>query len=322
MTDPASSPFADIRELIASAPDLDADARDAAQSRVAGLVQSRGSLGRLEDLAVWLASWQGLSPPQINQPMAVIFAGSHGVARHNVAADPPETTPKIVDLLRKGDAATNHITAAAGAALRVFEMALEQATPDITQAPAMSEAECAATIAFGMEAVAEKPDLLALGELGVGGGTTAAAVACGLFGGDAGYWVRAGNWVTPDVLARRVEAVETALQTHRGHMSDPLEVMRRLGGRELAAMVGAIVAARHQRVPVVLDGFATCVAAAIVQAVSPSGADHCLAGHLSAEPAHQALLDRLGKDPLLSLDLRHCEAAGSSLAIPILKAAC
>ncbi len=316
------SPFDDIRALAQSAPQGDLAARDAAIERQQKLVQAPGGLGRLSDAAIWLAQWQGRTPPKIDKPMVAIFASSHGVTRQGVAFETPEATKKMVELLRTGGAATNHIAASAGAGLRVFEMALDKPTGDISVEPAMSERECAATIAFGMEAIAEKPDLLVLGETGVGGGTAAAAVACAMFGGNANYWVRAGAWVPSNIVQARVGAVQAAMKTHRGNFSDPLEILRRVGGREIAALVGAILAARLQGVPVVLDVFSTTVAAALVHALKPGCADHCIAGHLSSEPAHQALLDRLNQKPLMNIGLRCSEGAGASSAIGFLKAAC
>ncbi len=316
------SPFDDIRALIKGAPQGDLAAEATARKRCEELMIPPQGLGRFNELAIWMAKWQGRNPPKVEEPLVAVFASSHGVAKYGVAPDPADATPRIVELLKTGQAATNHIAASAGAGMRVFEMAVEQPTKDLTEEPAMSQKECAATIAFGMEAVAEKPDLLALGETGVGGATAAAAVACALYGGNASYWVRAGDWITPDALDRRVDAVAKALQTHRGHLTDPLDILHRLGGREIAALVGAIVAARTQGIPVILDVFATTVAAAIVHAIEPGAAEHCIAGHLSTEPAHPALLDRLGQKPLLDMGLRTTEGAGAAACIPLLRAAC
>lgn len=316
------SPFDDIRALIKGAPQGDLAAEEAAREHRRKLMIPPDGMGRLGELAVWMARWQGRNPPRIERPMVAVFASSHGVAKHDVAPDPPDSTGRIVELLKTGQAATNYVAASAGAGMRVFEMAVEQPTKDLSEEPAMTEKECAATIAFGMEALAEKPDLLALGEAGVGGATAAAAVACALYGGNANYWVRAGDWLTPDALERRVDVVQRAMQTHRGHLSDPMEILQRLGGREIAALVGAITAARIEGVPVVLDVFATTVAAAIVHAIEPGAADHCIAGHLSTEPAHPALLDRLGQKPLLDMGLRTTEGAGAAACIPLLRAAC
>ena len=185
----------------------------------------------------------------------------------------------------------------------------------------MDEAACAATIAFGMEAIAGDVDVLCLGEMGIGNTTVAAAIYTALFGGAAADWVGRGTGVDDPGLTRKIEAVETAVALHRDHLKDPLEVLRRLGGREIAALVGAILAARMQRVPVILDGYVVCAAAAILHALDATAIDHCLAGHVSAEQAHRAVLARLGKAPLLDLGMRLGEGSGAALALGVLKAA-
>ena len=190
------SPFSDIRALVEAAPEGDLVAMDAAKERQKHNLQAPDALGRLGEVAVWLARWQGKNPPSIDKPMVAVFASSHGVAKHGVSPERIESATAIIELLRRGGGVTNQVAAAAGAGMRVFEMALEQPTKDISEEAAMSEQECAATIAFGMEAIAESPDLLALGETGVGRGTAAAAVACAMYGGNANYWVRAGDWVS------------------------------------------------------------------------------------------------------------------------------
>jgi nicotinate-nucleotide--dimethylbenzimidazole phosphoribosyltransferase len=194
-------------------------------------------------------------------------------------------------------------------------------TRDITEEPAMDEAECAATIAYGMEAIAGGADLLCLGEMGIGNTTIAAAICHGLYGGGAEDWTGPGTGVDPEGMKRKVAAVKRAVDVHREWLADPLQVLRRLGGRELAAMVGAIVAARHERVPVVLDGYVVTAAAAILHALDPRTLDHCIAGHCSAEPAHRKLLEKIGKPPLLDLGMRLGEGSGAALAAGLIKAA-
>jgi len=203
----------------------------------------------------------------------------------------------------------------------VFELALAIPTRDITQAPALDEKDCAATMAFGMESLADGADLLALGEMGIGNTTIAAAIYNGLYGGRAADWAGRGTGVDDAGLARKIAAVEAAVTLHREHLGDPLEVLRRLGGREIAAIAGAILAARIQRVPVLLDGFVVCAAAAVLQALDDRALDHCLAAHVSAEGAHAEVLRRLGKRPLIDLGMRLGEGSGAALAVAIVKAA-
>jgi nicotinate-nucleotide--dimethylbenzimidazole phosphoribosyltransferase len=185
----------------------------------------------------------------------------------------------------------------------------------------MDERACAATMAFGMEALAGGPDLLVLGEMGIGNTTVAAAIYCALFGGEPEDWVGRGTGVDDAGLKRKADAVRRALSLHKAHLDDPLEVLRRLGGREIAAMAGAILGARHQRVPVMLDGFVVCAAAAVLHALDPASLDHCLAGHVSAENAHARALREINKAPLLSLGMRLGEGSGAALAVGIVKAA-
>jgi len=314
-------PFDDIRNLIAEMPGPDEAARLAATERQGQLVKPPGALGRLEEIAIDIAGWQGRAIPVINRPTVAVFAATHGVASRGVSPYPPEVTKQMVATFTAGKAAVNQICGVFGAGLRVFDLALDLPTPDIVEHDALTEAECAATMAFGMEALAGEPDLLCLGEMGIGNTTIAAAILHGLYGGTAEEWVGPGTGSTGEVLERKVAAVREAVERARGHLDDPLEVLRKLGGREVAAMAGAILAARMQRVPVVLDGYVVSAAAAVLHKLDPSALDHCFAGHRSAEPAHRAVLERLGLRPLLDLDMRLGEGSGAALSIGVIKAA-
>ncbi len=314
-------PFDDIRALLARMPPLDEAAAAAVRARDLELTKPPGSLGRLEDLAAFVAAAQGRDSPQITHPLVAVFAGNHGVAARGVSPYPASVTAAMVANFSQGGAAINQICATLGLGLKVFELALELPTRDIASDAAMDEAACAATIAFGMEATARPTDLLCLGEMGIGNTTIAAAIYTALYGGPARDWVGRGTGVDDAGLERKIEVVETAVALHADYRSDPLEVLRRLGGREIAAMVGAILAARIERIPVILDGYVVCAAAAILQALDPSALDHCLAGHLSREGAHAAVLDRLGKRPLLDLGLRLGEGTGAALAAGLLRSA-
>jgi nicotinate-nucleotide--dimethylbenzimidazole phosphoribosyltransferase len=204
----------------------------------------------------------------------------------------------------------------------VFELAIEKPTPNIAETAAMSERECAATIAYGFEALEGKPDVIALGVVGAGIGTAAAAVACALYGGSPDYWVRPGPQIPHDMGQARVDLVEAALKTHRGYLGDPLQALRCLGGRELAACVGTIIAARQQGIPVLIDGFATTIAAGVAHAINPLAIDHVRAAHVTRRPAHQAALERLGISPLVDLEFNTGGGMGSAAAIGLLKTAC
>lgn len=322
MTSPTALPFDDIRELIRMMPGPDAISLSAVRRRERELTKPAGSLGRLESLVEWLAAWQGSAHPAVTRPLVCIFAGTHGVAEaHRVSAYPTEVTRQMLENFSAGGAAINQICASNDLGLKVFDLALDLPTGDFTAGAALDEKSCVATMAFGMEAVAGGTDLLCLGEMGIGNTTSAAAIYAALFGGAARDWVGRGTGIDDDGHARKVMAVELGLDRHRAHLSNPLEVLRRLGGREIAALAGAILAARLQRIPVILDGYVVGAAAAVLHALEPTALDHCLAGHLSAEGAHAEVLRRLGKEPLLSLGMRLGEGTGAALAAGIVKAA-
>jgi nicotinate-nucleotide--dimethylbenzimidazole phosphoribosyltransferase len=321
MKTPSALPFDDIRRLVQDMPGPDEAAAAAVRARDSRLTKPPGSLGRLEDVALWLARWQGRTQPRVERVVVAVYAGNHGVVRQGVAAYPQEVTKQMVANFQAGGAAVNQICRSFDLGLKVFELALDNPTSDITEAAAMEEAECAATMAYGMEAIAEGADLLCIGEMGIGNTTIAAAICHGLYGGAAEDWVGPGTGVDAEGLKRKASAVRRAVELHRAHLKDPLEVLRRLGGREIAAMAGAILAARHAHIPVLLDGYVATAAAATLHALSPSALDHCLAGHCSAEPAHRKLLERIGKQPLLDLGMRLGEASGAALAAVIVKAA-
>lgn len=321
MTDAASSPFDDIRRLIVTIPGPDEAAVEAVRERDRQLTKPAGSLGRLEWLVEWLAAWQGKAKPSVDRPLVCVFAGSHGVVARGVSAYPSEVNRQMLENFAAGGAAINQICAAYGLGFKVFDLALDMPTKDITADAAMDEKATVATMAFGMEAIAGGTDLLALGEMGIGNTTIAAAIYAALYGGPAEHWVGRGTGVDGDGLKRKIAAVEEALEHHGAHLNDPLEILRRLGGREIAAMAGAILAARQQRIPVILDGYVTTAAAAILHAIHPSTLDHCIAGHLSAEGAHRDVLERLGKIPLLALGMRLGEGSGAALAAGLVKAA-
>ena len=314
-------PFDDIRALLPLMPEAAPNAIADVKARDGQLTKPPGSLGRLEELVQWLAAWQGKARPTMDRPVIAVFAGNHGVVAQGVSPYPASVTLAMMANFRAGGAAINQICATYGIGLKVFELALEIPTQDITQTAAMDEKSAAATFAFGMEAIAGGADVLGLGEMGIGNTTIAAAIYYALYGGTAADWVGRGTGVDDAGLQRKIAAVEAAVALHKPHLNDPLEVLRRLGGREIAAMAGAILAARLERVPVVLDGYVVCAAAAILHALEPATLDHCIAGHLSAEGAHARVLEKLGKKPLLQLGMRLGEGSGAAMAIGMLKGA-
>ncbi|HTV44812.1 MAG TPA: nicotinate-nucleotide--dimethylbenzimidazole phosphoribosyltransferase [Stellaceae bacterium] len=320
MPDPIAT-LDEIRALLHHLPGPDLDAGSAAATRQAQLTKPAGSLGRLEELAVWLATWQARHPPRLDHPRTVVFAGNHGVAARGVSAYPASVTAQMVQNFIAGGAAVNQLCRLVDADLRVYEMNLDTPTGDIVEGPAMSEEECARAIAYGMMAVEPGIDALAVGEMGIGNTTAAAALCAALFGGDARVWTGPGTGVGGTALERKRQMVAMAVARHRPAADDPFELLRRLGGLELSAITGAVMAARLGRVPVVLDGFTATAAAAVLFAADRHALDHCIVAHRSAEPGHTALLARLGQDPLFDLGMRLGEASGATLALAILRAA-
>ena len=313
--------FRDIRRLIDDLPAADEVCAVRARARERELTKPRGSLGRLEDIAAWVAAWQGRYPPEADPIQVLVFAGNHGVTAKGVSAYPAEVTAQMVANFAGGGAAINQLCRVVGASLEVHPLDLARPTADMTEAAAMSEAECAAAIAFGAAKVAADTAILCVGEMGIGNTTAAAALACALHGGSPADWVGPGAGVDAAGMNRKIAAVEAALARHRRDLAEPLQALRRLGGRELAAIVGAVAEGRRRHVPVLLDGYVCCAAAAVLQALHPSALDHCLVAHRSAEPGHGNLLAALGKEPLLELGMRLGEASGAVLAANFVKAA-
>jgi nicotinate-nucleotide--dimethylbenzimidazole phosphoribosyltransferase len=310
----------EFRRQLANSTMPDPKAISQAQARNAVLTKPAGALGRLEDLAIWYAGWRGDPRPSIHHPQVIIFAGNHGVTAQGVSAFPAEVTAQMVYNFQAGGAAINQLARMAGAKLDVIALELDQPTADFTQGPAMSEAEVIAALQVGWNAVDQGSDLLVVGEMGIGNTTSAAAIAHALFGGQPQDWTGRGTGVDDAGLSRKSQAVRQGILANPS-VGVPLEALRCLGGRELAAMAGAIARARNLRIPVILDGFICTAAAATLEQTQTGALDHCIAGHVSAESAHAKLLSHLKMQPLLSLGLRLGEGSGGALAINILKSA-
>lgn len=313
--------FTDFHDLLMLGPDGDEAAVAAVRARDAQLTKPAGSLGEMEFLVEHMARWQGKAEPTFEDPMVAIFAANHGVTDQGVSAFPRDVTKQMVNNFTKGGAAISQICALHEINLRVFELALEVPTGDITVLPAMDERTCAATIAYGMEAIAGDVDFLCIGEMGIGNTTVAAAIYAALYGGTGADWVGRGTGVDDAGLERKADAVDRALTRHAGRLKTPFEILANLGGREIAAMVGAIIATRHQKVPVIVDGFVATAAAAIAHAVNPASIDHCLFGHVSAEGGHARALEKMDAKPLLDLGMRLGEGSGAALAAVLCKTA-
>jgi nicotinate-nucleotide--dimethylbenzimidazole phosphoribosyltransferase len=315
------STFAGFRDVLSDLPGLDSNATTGAEARNGLLTKPPGALGRLEELAIWYAGWRREAAPRINAPQVVVFAGNHGVTAQGVSAFPAEVTEQMVLNFQAGGAAINQLSKEFGAAMTVKALELDRPTGDFTETAAMSEKDAVTALQAGWQAVDARADLLVVGEMGIGNTTSAAAIATALFGGEAADWVGRGTGVDDAGLARKADVVARGVARHSEALGDPLQVLACLGGRELAAMAGAIARARTECIPVILDGFICTAAASVLERAQPGALDHCVAGHVSAEAAHGRMLKELGKAPLLSLGLRLGEGSGAALAIGVLKGA-
>lgn len=311
-----------FRDAVAQAPACSQEARRAAEARSDQLTKPWHALGRLEELAIWVAGWQGTDRPRIERPQVAVFAGNHGVTARGVSAFPADVTALMVANFEAGGAAINQIARAAGVRMTVTPLDLDRPTADFTQGPAMSEAELLAALAAGWDAVGEDTDLLVPGEMGIGNTTAAAAIAAAVFGGTGRQWAGRGAGIDDQGLLRKAAAIDAGLAANPSARGDGLEALRCLGGREIAAMAGAIACARVRRLPTVIDGFICTAAALALNAAVPGALEHAQAGHQSAEAAHHAMLVHLELDPILSLGMRLGEGTGGTLAVAVVRAAC
>jgi len=318
---PRFTSLAELHAACRELPEGDDTAAAAVAERQARLTKPPGSLGRLETLAAWLARWQRRPMPTLEHVQVLVFAGNHGVTAQGVSPYPAAVTAQMVANFSAGGAAINQLAALAAARLDVIPLALERPTRDFTEMPAMDEAEFLDAVSVGHGAVGAGTDLLCLGEMGIGNTTAGAAVAAALFGGGGARWAGRGTGVDDAGLARKRAAVDAALARHAPLLGDPLCAAMALGGRELAAILGATLAARRRGVPVLLDGFVCTAAAAPLARLAAGALEHAQVAHVSAEAGHRMLAEELGMVPLLDLGMRLGEASGAALAVHVLRAA-
>ncbi|BCI66298.1 nicotinate-nucleotide--dimethylbenzimidazole phosphoribosyltransferase [Acetobacter aceti] len=320
----STPPFADIDSLraLCREPALsDPIAINQIAEREATLTKPAGSLGRLEELTSWLGAWQRRSTPRLERVQTIIFAGNHGVAAQGVSAWPSDVTALMVQNFRNGGAAINQLSRYAETTLTVETLEDLRPTADFTQTAAMDDETFLRTLMRGFNAVSPETDLLCLGEMGIGNTTPAAALSAALFGGDGKEWAGRGAGNDDDAMLRKISAIDRALELHHPSFADPLQIARRLGGHEFAAIMGAVIAARIHGIPVLLDGFVCTAAVAPLYVLHPEGLTHCRIAHCSAEPGHIRLATLLGQKPLLDFGLRLGEASGATLAVPLIRAA-
>ena len=311
--------FTELQAVLSNAPEPLSDVTVSAKQYNEQLTKPLGSLGRLEDLAIWYAGWRGIARPYITNPQIIVFAGNHGVAKHGVSAFPAEVTAQMVENFKAGGAAINQLAKVVNAKMDIYPLFLNDSTNDFTMQPAMSEHQCIEALSIGWKAVRLDSDLLVVGEMGIGNTTSAAAICCALFGGEAATWTGRGTGISNDTLETKTQVVHDAVARHQG--GSGLEILARLGGYEVAAMAGAIACARMNRIPVVLDGFICTAAAACLSKIHCTALKHSVAGHVSAESGHALALDALGLVPILSLGMRLGEGSGAAVAVNVLRCA-
>lgn len=316
---PELTSLSQVAEIAKTLPAFDQASADGATDRQNQLTKPPGSLGMLEELAIFMAGWQRTSRPRIEKAQALVFAGNHGICARGVNPFPQEVTAQMVANFEHGGAAINQLCRANGADLSVVALDLDRPTADFSQSPAMSEADCLDAMNRGAGVVDPRAHILLLGEMGIGNSTTAAALAAAIIGGDPVDWVGAGTGSSPEGIALKAQVVAEGIARHG--KGSPMEILASLGGREQAAICGAILAARAASVPVMLDGYICTAAAAPLFATNPDLLAHCLVGHASAEPGHRKLTSAFGKTPILDFSMRLGEGTGAALALGVLRSA-
>mgnify|MGYP002883407199 CR=1 FL=1 len=311
----------EVKKVIKSAPKANLTPSMHAQNREKNLTKPIESLGRLEEIAEWLALWQGFHPAKLENVAVHIFAGNHGIAKQGVSAFPQEVTKQMVENFNAGGAAINQLCKANNASLEVFPLDLNNPTADFSIHPALTEPEFITAFECGWKTVNTDLDLLCVGEMGIGNTSSAAAIAYANFGGDVKKWVGPGTGLDGKMLKRKEDLIYNSIKTHKASLTDSIDILRYFGGRELVAMAGAIIAARFSKVPVFLDGYVSTAAASCLAMINSMALDHCKAAHSSQEPGHALLLDRLGLRPILNLDMRLGECSGAAVAINIARCA-
>lgn len=319
----------------------DADVAAAARARQDRLTKPLGSLGRLEDLSVWVASCQGVCPPrQFQRPRVVVFAGDHGVTSAGVSAYPAEVTAQMVANFDAGGAAINVLAEAAGASVRVVDIAVNAAEPlsaaigahkvrrgsgNIAVEDALSAEETAAAIEAGRaiadEEVDSGADLLIAGDMGIGNTTAATTLIAALTNSEPVAVVGRGTGIDDAGWARKTAAIRDALYRARGLSADPVGLLRVCGGADFAAMAGFCAQAAVRRTPVLLDGVVVTAAALVADRLAPGARQWWQAGHRSTEPAHTLALRQLELEPIIDMRMRLGEGTGAAVALPIVRAA-
>ena len=312
-----------------------------ARARLEALAKPLGALGRVEDLAAWLAACSGACPPRpLDRVRAVILAGDHGVAYDGVSAYPREVTAAMVRAFVSGGAAASCLARQHGVTLRVLDLGVDDDLADLPaevsayhigpshplhQRDALTPEQCAQALAVGRKIaeseIAAGADLLILGDMGIGNTTPAAALIAASFGVAAEQVVGRGTGIDDARLAHKTQIIAQALDRMGGRAVDPRQRLAGLGSADLAAGVGFLTAAARRGVPVLLDGIVSLAELAVAEELEPGTIGWCAAGHRSTEPAQQLALEKLGLTPILDLGLRLGEGTGALMALPVLRSA-
>lgn len=323
------------------AKNLDDSARKAALDRQQQLTKPPGALGQLENIAIRLAAMQGLEKPQISKAWIAVFAGDHGVAAENVSAFPQAVTAEMVKNFARGGAAICVAARSIDAQLEVINLGtafdtgdlsdvlqhkLGKGTANFTIEAAMTPEQLSAALQAGKDSVqrahAQGAQIFIGGEMGIANTTSAAALACALLQLAPHQLAGPGTGLDTAGVTHKAQVVTRALDLHAPHLADPLEILRRLGGFEIAALTGAFIACAQRGIPVLVDGYITTAAALIATRIQPELAHWLMFAHRSAEPGHTLMLNALQAEPLLQLGMRLGEGSGAAVAVPLLRMAC
>lgn len=311
-----------LRESLERLPTCDQASQNAVRDRASNVLRPAGALQTLDEIAILIAGWHATSAPRITRPAALVFAADHGVASSSVSAYPADITASMLKAYQSGKSTLSVFAKIAGATVHAVDVGVGRPTKDIQVEAAMSQQRFDEAITAGRNTVEQlDADLLVLGEMGIGNTTAAAAVTAAILGGATTSWVGRGTGVDEEGMARKCSAVDRAV-TRIKEIKDPLEILRQVGGAEIAAMAGALVAARLRRLPVVIDGYVVTSAALPLHQISSTALDHCLFGHCSAEQGHRKVLTHLNKLPILDLSMRLGEGSGAMAAVPLITMAC
>jgi nicotinate-nucleotide--dimethylbenzimidazole phosphoribosyltransferase len=321
-------------------PPIEREAEALARARQATLTKPPGSLGRLEALSIQIAGITGQPRPSVARKAVIIMAGDHGVTAEGVSAYPAAVTPQMVLNFARGGAAISVLARQAGARVTVVDVGVASEIPqpagvlrrkvaagtaNMARGPAMSAAQAEAAVQVGLEVVAEEIerglDLVATGDMGIGNTTASAAILAAIAGRPPGKVTGRGTGVDDDGLQRKVAVIERALRLNAPKADDALDVLSKVGGLEIGGLAGVMIGAAARRVPIVIDGFISGAAAMIAVGLCPGVQPYLIAAHQSVEIGHRVMLDHLGLEPLLELDLRLGEGTGAVLAFHLVEAA-